>query len=510
MTDTVLVPVDESGRVSVAVAGAASDVVIDVSAWYVPTLTTWSYTYDGDGLRRTKTSPSGTTSFVWSQAEGLAMLLTETSDQHSTYYLYGPGGLPVEQINPDGSVWWYHHDQLGSTISVTDTAHGRVAEYTYDPYGRPATVVAPPPDGRVAFGYAGQYTDPETGYQYLRARFYDPATGQFLSRDPLTPLTREPYSYTGGNPLNAADPSGLMCWNPTDRDCLAEWGDNLMPDDIPGAATDAIRASGADVGLRTASAATGLSLGICAGGNVFGGYDLFGSICYMATPDGRSGFVEQHGFGGGAPAGINGLLGLSVSNAQCESDFVTQGGASGWLGAGEGPFAGGLSGSVSNNSKAKRSGKERWHGLPACLLRYPSLVEVELSGVALTGGGASGDPAVIPRWFSVGAHVGAVHGGGSLYVGTGQLVLRPGCLTARSGTSEIRHASGHVEVLRARLLPPWMSVRVVVAGKDDVAIASLPCTSWPALRSALTEAGFVIEERRVWVDTGESRVRPWP
>jgi RHS repeat-associated protein len=211
VTDTVLVAVDESGRVSVAVAGAASDVVIDVSGWYVPTLTTWRYTYDGDGLRRTKTGPLGTTSFVWSQAEGLAMLLTETAGQHSTYYLYGPGGLPVEQINPDGSVWWYHHDQLGSTISVTDTAHGRVAEYTYDPYGRPTTVVAPPPDGRVAFGYAGQYTDPETGYQYLRARYYDPTTGQFLTRDPANALTRSAYGYVGGNPLNAADPSGLYC-----------------------------------------------------------------------------------------------------------------------------------------------------------------------------------------------------------------------------------------------------------------------------------------------------------
>lgn len=56
--------------------------------------------------------------------------------------------------------------------------------------------------------------------------YYDPATGQFLSRDPINELTREPYGYTYNNPLNATDPSGLWsvdlpgdwCFG-TDDDC---------------------------------------------------------------------------------------------------------------------------------------------------------------------------------------------------------------------------------------------------------------------------------------------------
>ncbi len=44
-------------------------------------------------------------------------------------------------------------------------------------------------------------------------RFYDPTTGTFLTRDPIEAVTRSPYGYTGGNPLNATDPSGL-CWGP--------------------------------------------------------------------------------------------------------------------------------------------------------------------------------------------------------------------------------------------------------------------------------------------------------
>lgn len=43
---------------------------------------------------------------------------------------------------------------------------------------------------------------------YLRARYYDPTTAQFLTRDPMVATTRSPYGYVGGNPLNGIDPSG--------------------------------------------------------------------------------------------------------------------------------------------------------------------------------------------------------------------------------------------------------------------------------------------------------------
>jgi uncharacterized protein RhaS with RHS repeats len=43
----------------------------------------------------------------------------------------------------------------------------------------------------------------------MRARYFDPNTGQFISRDPAVATTGSPYNYTGGNPLNSRDPSGL-------------------------------------------------------------------------------------------------------------------------------------------------------------------------------------------------------------------------------------------------------------------------------------------------------------
>jgi RHS repeat-associated protein len=73
-------------------------------------------------------------------------------------------------------------------------------------------------------GLGAQYSDPETGLQYLRARYYDPSTGQFLTRDPLETQTGEPYAYAGDSPLNNTDPSGQdwlgISWLPTPGDVL--------------------------------------------------------------------------------------------------------------------------------------------------------------------------------------------------------------------------------------------------------------------------------------------------
>ena len=125
-------------------------------------------------------------------------------------YLYGPGGRLLEQIRADGAVFYYEQDQLGSVVRLSPAAGGGAISYTYDAYG---TRTATNPTGITAsqvFGYAGEYTDAESGLIYLRARYYDPASQQFLTRDPLAAFSETPYSYAGGSPVNATDPSGLI------------------------------------------------------------------------------------------------------------------------------------------------------------------------------------------------------------------------------------------------------------------------------------------------------------
>lgn len=115
------------------------------------------------------------------------------------------GGLPLEQITGT-TVYYYHQDQLGSTRALTDSTGAPAATYSYDGYGNLTSQ-----SGSVGnpFLFSGEYRDAESGLYYLRARYYDPATGVFISRDPELSSTWEPYGYVADNPLNATDPSGL-------------------------------------------------------------------------------------------------------------------------------------------------------------------------------------------------------------------------------------------------------------------------------------------------------------
>jgi RHS repeat-associated protein len=160
-----------------------------------------TYTYDGTGLRASKTVAGGTEAFTWDMAEGLQLLIQDGS----TNYVTGPGGLPLEQINGT-SVNFYHEDQLGSVRGITNSSGNLVSTYTYDPYGN---IIATTGLLNNPFTYSGQYQDLESGLFYLRGRLYDPATCQFLSTDPMVGLTRQPYGYVNGNPLNSTDASGL-------------------------------------------------------------------------------------------------------------------------------------------------------------------------------------------------------------------------------------------------------------------------------------------------------------
>jgi RHS repeat-associated protein len=167
--------------------------------------TTASYTYNGDSLRASKTVGGVTTKFVYDTAEGMPLVLSDGA----SCYLYGPDGIPFEQITTAGVTTYLHTDQLGSIRMITGSTGKSVGTATYTAYGTRTTTGT-----TSAFGYAGQYTDTETGLQWLRARYYDPTTGQFLTVDPLTAATGTRYAYAAGNPITGADPSGMAWWNP--------------------------------------------------------------------------------------------------------------------------------------------------------------------------------------------------------------------------------------------------------------------------------------------------------
>ncbi len=160
-----------------------------------------SYTYNGDGMRTSKTVDGNTTNFTWDGAEGLPLLASDGTTQ----YIYGPGGTPLEQITNSTPVY-YDQDQQGSTRALTDQSGNVLATYTTDAFGNPTATTGTP---QTPLRYDGEYRDAETGFVYLNARYYDTSTSQFISVDPEVALTRSAYGYSQSDPLNESDPTGL-------------------------------------------------------------------------------------------------------------------------------------------------------------------------------------------------------------------------------------------------------------------------------------------------------------
>jgi len=175
-------------------------------SYTTPTGSKSIYTYDGTGLRATKTPAGGSKlTMTWDPVSGgVPLLLGDTVSS----YIYGPADVPIEQIRGTTPTW-LHGDQLDSTVLITN-ATGTVADrYSYNPYGQ---VVTHTGTTTAALQYNGQYADAESGLIYLRARYYDPATGQSITVDPLLSLSAERYGYASGNPLASGDPTGLIDW----------------------------------------------------------------------------------------------------------------------------------------------------------------------------------------------------------------------------------------------------------------------------------------------------------
>lgn len=164
---------------------------------------TVSYQADGDNLRQSRTQGTSTKDFTWDTSAGLPLLL----DDEDNSYVYGPNSTPIAQIDDaTGATSYLYGDNVGSVRLIVDATGAVTRTASYSEYGAVAFHTG---SGTSAIGYTGNWTDPTSGLVYLRARDYDPATGQFLSVDPALSHTHQPYSYTRNQPVNAVDLTGL-------------------------------------------------------------------------------------------------------------------------------------------------------------------------------------------------------------------------------------------------------------------------------------------------------------
>ncbi len=181
--------------------------------------------YDGDGNRVAKIINGVTTQYLVDDLNhtGLPQVVEEVVNGAVTrQYTYGLQ-LISQNLSPavTGSNAWtpsfYVYDGGGSVRQLTDSNNNMTDEYEYDAYGNSFTKVGTTPNNCF---YRGEQLDPDLGMYYLRARWYNPATGRFLSRDPLDgqfwdPKTLHKYLYASGDPINVMDPTGqgpVMEW----------------------------------------------------------------------------------------------------------------------------------------------------------------------------------------------------------------------------------------------------------------------------------------------------------
>ncbi len=170
-----------------------------------------TYAYDGDGNRVTQTTSAGTYNYVNDVATALPVVLNEQGPDGNITYAYGLG--LIEEASPSFN-YFYHYDGLGSVIALTDATGKPRAAYAYDAWGNPLLTIPDSVGTKNKFRFTGEALDPGTGLYYLRARYYDPSVGRFISRDPFwgwvrTPKSLQGFPYAYNNPANRTDRSGL-------------------------------------------------------------------------------------------------------------------------------------------------------------------------------------------------------------------------------------------------------------------------------------------------------------
>jgi RHS repeat-associated protein len=159
------------------------------------------FAYNGDAVRTSKTVDGDTTEYV---LDPLATLPVVISDTEAVYF-YGLDIIAQQQTER----LYYVHDGLGSVRQLVDATGQIETNYAYDPFGVPllgGDVYNP-------YQYTGEAWDAEVELLYLRARYYQPEVGRFITKDLWAgdyerPGTLDSYSYALNNPSNLVDPTG--------------------------------------------------------------------------------------------------------------------------------------------------------------------------------------------------------------------------------------------------------------------------------------------------------------
>jgi RHS repeat-associated protein len=184
----------------------------------LPDGTAIRYAYAADGNLETRSRTQGgvtdTTHYLVDPNLAFAQVVAEYGDDGHATALYVYGDELLLRIEPAQSdkTTVYHHDGLGSVVALTDDTGAAIQTYGYDAWGNRVESNG----GDInPYSYAGERFDADAGLIYLRARWYQPELGRFISADDMdgreaAPASLNEYMYANADPLNGHDPGGHM------------------------------------------------------------------------------------------------------------------------------------------------------------------------------------------------------------------------------------------------------------------------------------------------------------
>lgn len=178
----------------------------------LPNSTSIAYTYDADGRRVKQAAGSQVTNYLWDETSPYGDVVLETNGSGSTLVSYVLGGTELLSQDRGGTTSYYLHDGQGSVRDLTNAAGNITDTYAYTAFGELYSQTGSTIN---YYLYTGQQFDSLTGLYSLRARYYDPFIGRFLSKDKIdvsihNPIDLSRYTYTANNPITALDPTGLQ------------------------------------------------------------------------------------------------------------------------------------------------------------------------------------------------------------------------------------------------------------------------------------------------------------